>query len=306
MAHLALIASNPAHLPAAQAMHDLRNILASIGLHLETLGRLSGPSGAKPMDAAYALLTRCTAMCNCALDYAANAQSRRCRVDLIHTARQAADLLAPSAPRGFCFDIGRNIAACAVADPNDVFRIVFNLMSNAVNLANLKANAIKTVTVRVSIEGATLTMQISDDGPGLPAWLRTRLFRARSKQSHSPRHGYGLAIARELAERNGGTLTLAPSAGGTTFELKLAAFVSMLPEHAPARIPGRDPCVASFADCGPPPPAAGPAAGEVPESQGVEHHIADSLAGLPRQRARQTGGLGIADMHPVFHGDCRR
>ena len=41
MTHLALIASNPAHLPAAQAMHDLRNILASIGLHLETLGRLS-------------------------------------------------------------------------------------------------------------------------------------------------------------------------------------------------------------------------------------------------------------------------
>ena len=32
MTHLALIASNPAHLPAAQAMHDLRNILASIGL----------------------------------------------------------------------------------------------------------------------------------------------------------------------------------------------------------------------------------------------------------------------------------
>ena len=226
-------------------MHDLRNILASIGLHLETLGRLSGPSGAKPVDAAYALLTRCTAMCNCALDYAANAQSRRCRVDLIHTARQTADLLAPSAPKDFCFDIGQDTAACALADPNDVFRILFNLMSNAVNVANLKANAIKTVSIRVGIEGAALTMQISDDGPGLPAWLQTRLFRARSKQPNSARHGYGLAIARELAERNGGTLTLAPSAGGTTFELKLAAFVSMLPQHAPAPASGRDPRVAS-------------------------------------------------------------
>ena len=245
MTHLALIASSPAHLPAAQAMHDLRNILASIGLHLETLGRLSGPSGAKPVDAAYALLTRCTAMCNCALDYAANAQLRRGRVDLIHTARQTADLLAASAPKGFCFDIGPNIAAYALADPNDAFRILFNLMSNAVNVANLKANAIKTVTIRVGIEGAALTMQISDDGPGLPAWLQTRLFRARSKQPNSARHGYGLAIARELAERNGGTLTLAPSAGGTTFELKLAAFVSMLPQHAPAPASGRDPRVAS-------------------------------------------------------------
>ena len=245
MTHLALIASSPAHLPAAQAMHDLRNILTSVGSHLETLGRLSGPSGAKPVDAAYALLTRCTAMCNCALDYAASAQSRRGRVDLIHTARQTADLLAANAPKGFCFDIGPSNAACALADPNDVFRILFNLMSNAVNVASRKANAIKAVTIRVGIEGATLTMQISDDGPGLPAGLRTCLFRTRSKQSSCTRHGYGLAIARELAERNGGTLTLAPSARGTTFELKLAAFVSMLAEHASAPI--SDSRVASFA-----------------------------------------------------------
>jgi len=41
-------------------------------------------------------------------------------------------------------------------------------------------------------------------------------------------HGYGLAIARELSERNGGTLALAPSAKGTTFALKLPAFLSVL------------------------------------------------------------------------------
>jgi signal transduction histidine kinase len=235
MTNLAVVATNPGRPPAAQAAHDLRNILACIGLHLETLQRLSGPSGAKAGDAAYGLLTRGTAMCNSALDCAVDADNdrRRRRVDLIETAREIADLLAPSAPKDFCFDIGQSNAACALADPNDVFRILFNLMSNAVSVASRKADPIKSVAIRVSIERATLTMQVRDDGPGLPAWVRSRLFRAQSKPSTPPRHGYGLAIARELAERNGGTLTLAPSAKGTTFELKLTALRPVLPQHAP-------------------------------------------------------------------------
>jgi hypothetical protein len=90
MVYLAVVATNPTRLPGTQAAHDMRNIL-SIGLHLETLQRLSGPSGAKAADAAYALLTR-------ALDCTASADNiaHRRRVDLVQTARQIADLLTSS------------------------------------------------------------------------------------------------------------------------------------------------------------------------------------------------------------------
>ena len=235
MAHLAVVSANPTCPLSAHAAHDLRNILASIGLHLETLQRLSGPSGAKAADATYALLTRGTALCNNALDCTANADrnARRRRVDLVQTARQIADLLAPSAPKGFSFDIDQNSAGCVLADPDDVFRILFNLMSNAVSVASRKANAIKSVTIRASTEGTAVTMQVSDDGPGLPVSVQADLFRTQSRRSSSPRHGYGLAIAREFAERNGGTLRLAPSAKGASFELKLAALVSVLPQDGP-------------------------------------------------------------------------
>jgi signal transduction histidine kinase len=233
MAHFAIVTANPKRPPAGQAAHDLRNILASISLHLETLQRLSGPSGVKAADAVYVLLTRGAVLCNSALDCSNGAgnHARRRRVDLVRTAQQIAGLLEPSAPKDFSFDIDKNCAGYVLADPDDVFRILFNLMSNAVSVANRPASTMKSVTIRVRTEGKVVTAQVSDDGPGLPAWVQSRLFRSQSKQSRSTRHGYGLAIARELAERNGGTLTLAPAAKGVNFELKLAAFISVLPRN---------------------------------------------------------------------------
>ena len=235
MAHFAIVTTNPTCPPATQVTYDLRNILASIGLHLETLQRLSGPSGVKAADAAYTLLTRATILCNSALDCSASVSShaRRRRVDLVQTARQISSLLDSSAPKDFSFDIDKNSAGYVLADPDDVFRILFNLMSNAVSVASREESAMKSVTIRVSTEGKVVTAQVSDDGPGLPACVQSRLFRPQSKQSKSVRHGYGLAIARELAERNGGTLTLAPAAKGVNFELKLAAFVSVFPRNVP-------------------------------------------------------------------------
>jgi signal transduction histidine kinase len=233
MAHLAIVTTDPACHPAAQTAHDMRNILASIGLHLETLQRLSGPSGVKAADAAYALLTRGTILCNNALDCSTSSgkHARRRRADLVHIARQIACLLAPGAPKDFSFDIDKNSAGYVLADPNDMFRILFNLMSNAVSVANRPASTMKSVTIRVRTEGKVVTAQVSDDGPGLPTCVQSRLFRSQSKQSRPTRHGYGLAIARELAERNGGTLRLAPATKGVNFELKLAAFISVLPRN---------------------------------------------------------------------------
>ncbi len=144
------------------------------------------------------LLTRGAVLCNSVLDCTADSdnKARRRRVDLLQTARQVVDLLAPSAPKDFSFDITQNSAGCALADADDVFRILFNLMNNSVSVARHKANAMKSVTIRVDVEGTTVTVLLSDDGPGLPTGVRVGLFRKSSSQSRLPRQGYGLAIAR--------------------------------------------------------------------------------------------------------------
>ena len=237
MSQLVVVSDNvaPAYTTSIQVAHDLRNLLASVGLHLETLQRLAGPSGVKAADAAHALLMRGAALCNKSLDRCAGADSRARRrdVDLIQTARDVAELLRPSAPKGFCFDIRPDAGISVLADPDEVFRILFNLMSNAAAVANRKEASLTKLTLHVSTESSAVTMHLADDGPGLPAAVRAGLFGARWQRTPPPGHGYGLAIARELAERNGGTLALAPSAKGTTFVLKLPRFLSMVTHDTP-------------------------------------------------------------------------
>jgi signal transduction histidine kinase len=226
MPQLALVSSAQAvGRPAAQAAHDLRNLLTTIGLHLETLQRLSGPTGAKAADAAYALLTRGTTLCNDMLERAASmdARARRRGVDPIVLAQQIADLLASTAPEGFAFAIERSGPVAALADPDDLFRILFNLMNNAVAVA--RSAPLRTVTIGAAVEDRTIAIRIADDGPGLPARVRSDLFGARARRLQQ--NGYGLAIARELAERNGGTLTLTPGAKGTAFVLRVPALLSV-------------------------------------------------------------------------------
>ena len=181
MAHLASLATESAaavHGCGTQEAHDLRNLLATLALHLETLQRLSGPNGAKAADAAHAIIERAAALCDVALDGGAQPMRlRRQRVDLVQTACDVADLLASLAPEEFSFDIDHKASACVLADPDDAFRILFNLMHNAVAVAQRRQNCLKSLVVRTEFERSMTTMKLADDGPGLPLDIRARLAR---------------------------------------------------------------------------------------------------------------------------------
>lgn len=96
--------------------------------------------------------------------------------------------------------------AVAMADPHHVRRIVANLVSNALRKVD---PADGNVYVRVHAEAERVTIEVFDDGPGIPEQLRSRLFeRFATSEAGSVVSGIGLPLARELAELNGGTLEL--------------------------------------------------------------------------------------------------
>ncbi|WP_331743412.1 HAMP domain-containing sensor histidine kinase [Kitasatospora sp. NBC_01300] len=111
-------------------------------------------------------------------------------------------------------------------------------------LRNLLENALRHAADRVTVtltedhgpDGHWAVLEVLDDGPGIPAPDRERVFapftrldEARTRDTGGA--GLGLAIARDLATRHHGTLTLADSPTGARFLLRLP-----LPAH-PARTP---------------------------------------------------------------------
>jgi two-component system sensor histidine kinase TctE len=88
-------------------------------------------------------------------------------------------------------------------------------------IANLAENAIRYtgsgghVTVAVNADAATVSVSVLDDGPGIPAESRSRVFEPFFRAStDTDGTGLGLAIVREIADAHHGVITLKPGVGG--------------------------------------------------------------------------------------------
>jgi signal transduction histidine kinase len=241
MSQLALAALTTSTDPSARWAHDVRNALTTVGLHLETLERMSGPRGRDIAHAAHTLMARAAAMCSAAMTQGAqtDAPSRRTPLDVLKTIAQIANLLRPTAPDGFEIRVAGSGAFMVLADAQEVFRVLFNLVHNALSVARERAGTAQPmtgVTLLLERHGPAVTVRIADDGPGLPKAVRDNLFRA---QRSSTSGGMGLSIARELAERNGGVLQYLESARGATFLLQLAAATGSAAEPGALRSLGK-------------------------------------------------------------------
>lgn len=112
-----------------------------------------------------------------------------------------------------------------VADAQDLSEMLGNLLDNAWRHT---ATAIAINATRV---GASVEVRIEDDGPGIAEQaLADALSRGRRLDERGDGHGFGLPIAEELAELNGGRLALSTArSGGLCATLTLPAVPTELP-----------------------------------------------------------------------------
>jgi two-component system sensor histidine kinase PilS (NtrC family) len=166
------------------------------------------------------------------LDFARVRVARTETVDLGVLARSAASLVTahpdrPPAVRVACaIDDGEPIRV--EGDEDLLHRAIFNLALNAVQ-ASHESGEVRIEVVRgggdqvppgMTMEGDTVTIRVSDNGPGIPAEIRDRMFDPffTTKANGS---GLGLAVVHRAIDAHRGLVFVDSGAHGTRFTVIL-------------------------------------------------------------------------------------
>jgi signal transduction histidine kinase len=196
----------------ADASHQLRTPLTALRLRLENLARHLPPEQEPKLQAAVDETDRLARLVESLLMLArADAAGPPVPVDVADIVSGRLDVWEPVAERRgvrLVDEPGPDVEALAV--PGALEQILDNLISNAI----AASPAAGTVRVTVAAEPDRVLLSVTDDGPGLDPEQRARAFDRfwRARGTSGSGFGLGLAIARELAEAAGGSVTLQPAA----------------------------------------------------------------------------------------------
>jgi len=223
----------------AKINHDLRNMLTSAQIASERLAQSGDPKVAQAMPRLERALDRAVKLATDVLAYGKSEEPAPALVAVsLAPAIEAAAEDAGLSPEGVKLESTIDARAQVMADPDQLHRILVNLMRNGREAIQSDPGARKAGVIAVSLErrDEASLIRVADNGPGVPERVRARLFQPFSGSGRPDGAGLGLAIARELAQAHGGDVVLAETGPtGTSFEVRLPG--APRPAAAPARKP---------------------------------------------------------------------
>ncbi len=214
----------------ADASHELRTPLTSVLANLELLeASLRQPRDSEEramVDSALRSSRRMSRLVSDLLllaraDAGRVSQHRSC--DLAEVAGNAAAEVVPTlVDHDLAVDNGVPLAV--EGNPDELHRMVLNLLDNAAR----HTPAGSRIEMRLRTVGGDAVVEVSDDGPGVPAELREQIF-DRFVRGDGPADtavgagsGLGLAIVAAVAASHGGSVEVAKSeSGGALFRVRL-------------------------------------------------------------------------------------
>jgi len=198
---------------AAHIAHELRTPLTGLRIELEKLlADGTAPAAESAIERMLTDVDRLTRVIQSILVLSAPKENARPGEIVVNVADLARDL----APKGATIDAPDE--ALVHADPRLVELALRNLVDNARKYGGGAGARI----VRVSRAGGAVRLSVIDEGPGVDAEGRTKMFdrywRAATDRSGS---GLGLALVRAVAERHRGHVEANPGPGGKGLEVAM-------------------------------------------------------------------------------------
>jgi signal transduction histidine kinase len=207
---------------AASIGHELRNPLGVVESSLYLLRQhlrteADAPPVKKHLDRIGSEVQRANKTIHDLLDLARNRppQTRTTSLhELVDSAAEAAML-----PAAVTLHASVPADLTLAIDPDQVRQVLVNLFTNAAQA--LKGRGQLWVEAAATGDGGA-HLRVRDDGPGIPAEDRARIFEAlyTTKAKGS---GLGLALCRRIMEAHGGAIEVEPSAAGACFLLTFPA-----------------------------------------------------------------------------------
>jgi signal transduction histidine kinase len=212
-------------LAVSKVSHDLRNMLSSAHLISDRLNMVNDPTVQKFTPKLIASLDRAIDFCLQTLKFgrAQEAPPRREKFPLHGLAEEVIDGTVMQASSSITLYNNVPLSLIADADRDQLFRVLTNLVRNAIQAIEAAEMAkAGTVTIAARREGSVTSIEIRDNGPGVPEKVRAKLFEAFQSAARPGGTGLGLAIAAELVHAHGGGISLAASGDeGSVFQITI-------------------------------------------------------------------------------------
>ena len=219
-------------LAVSKISHDLRNMLSSAHLISDRLSGVEDPTVKRFAPKLIASLDRAVNFCSQTLKYGKVQEDRpkRSRFLVEHLVDEVHDTLNPFFERGVSYATDIEPDLEIDADREQLFRVLFNLLKNACQVLEASKQADLEVRTSAWREGSVVTIEVKDNGPGMPDRAREHLFDAFKGSVRSGGTGLGLAIAHELAQAHGGSIKLIDTPIGASFHIVIPDRITSIPQ----------------------------------------------------------------------------
>lgn len=214
-------------LSVSKINHELRNLLTTAQLLGDRLESVSDPLVQRVAPRLVETLDRAIRFCEATLAYGRaiepNPQRRMVALGpLLDELTDLADLMPAARIR---VEVRAAPDLEIDVDPEQLLRALTNLVRNAVQAhaaARTENGTVLIEGIRDGSPGAgSVTVLVSDNGPGVPERAKVNLFAAFQGSTRAGGTGLGLAIASELVRLNGGSLSLDETASGARFRITI-------------------------------------------------------------------------------------